>query len=128
MDKRFVPYNIALRLKEKDFDESCFASYRNSDGEELVIPTGPCKNSDVFIKTNSDNCAAPLYQEIQSWFEEKHKLELNATSWRKEGTKDIITWYYSVNLLGKPCTYKCIESDTRQEALTKAIEMALTKI
>lgn len=79
MKDLFVSYELAKKFKELGFDEPCFLSYRNSDGEEQLIPTGmpkPCKNSDLFITSNSDNCTAPLYQQVTDWLRKTYNIDI----------------------------------------------------
>lgn len=125
MQHLFVSYEIAKQLKDKGFDEDCLCYYVKENNEkdwELFFEGGTflARDYDQFI-------FAPLYQQVINWFDEKHKLEISITSWKKEGTKDEINYLHSVNKLGSPSTFK-ISSETKTEALTKAIEEALKLI
>ena len=68
MDKEFVPYKLALRMKQLGFDEPCFAYYNidpqlKSPGFNLVKPF------------DHEWCLpAPLYQQAFRWFREKYGL------------------------------------------------------
>lgn len=72
MKKLFVPYDIALTLKEKGFNEQCLDFYSN-------------ENNCLFYndKINEDNIhigqglAAPIYQQVVDWFREKHNIIIN---------------------------------------------------
>lgn len=64
MEKEFVPYDSALRLKNLGFDEPCFGFYYD-DGGELQIKEG---NHFLIGYLN-----APLYQQAFRWFREKLK-------------------------------------------------------
>lgn len=47
MKHLFVPYELAVKLKEKGFDEPCFAAYMPSwDGSEHTIEFNPLKLDD----------------------------------------------------------------------------------
>lgn len=65
MKHLFVPYEIALQLKEKGFDESCFGWYSN-------------KKLTLFGRTDASYqyewINAPLYQQVIDWFREKHNI------------------------------------------------------
>lgn len=54
----FVPYEIALQLKEKGFNEDCFGCYY----KDKTFAYHP--DSDVYVD-------APLYQQVIDWFREK---------------------------------------------------------
>lgn len=70
MEKEFVPYEEALKLKQLGFDEPCFATYvfkklfigefLNSMSFEL------CEKTEVF--------PAPTYSQAFRWFREKYGL------------------------------------------------------
>ena len=68
MNKEFIPYEQALKLKELGFDEPCFGLYHN---DKTFYPT-QCKSHDQF---HGQVCLAPLYQQAFRWFREKYKLE-----------------------------------------------------
>jgi hypothetical protein len=70
---------------------------------------------------------APMYDQVVNWFATKG-IEINTTSWIKRGTKNEIVWYYSLEKIGKPSTYNCVEYDTRYLALDKAFDEALKLI
>ena len=65
MKNEFVPYDIALAMKELGFDEPCFGCYR----EDKMF---------LFGRT-SDNTStwtlAPLYQQAFRWFREEYVLD-----------------------------------------------------
>lgn len=64
MNKEFVPYEIALKLKELGFNDECFGFY-SSDGIFHI-------NGTIFCPPYS--CDAPLFQQAFQWFREKHNL------------------------------------------------------
>lgn len=70
MEKEFIPYEIALALKELGFDEPCFAIYGKSEGHLLKVHTD--KFDTVyelhFIK-------APTYSQAFRFFREKYNLD-----------------------------------------------------
>jgi len=66
MKNEFVPYNLAIQLKELGFDEPCFGWWF-ADEEMLII--------DKSTKSTSENIIqAPLFQQSFRWFREKYKL------------------------------------------------------
>ena len=65
MEKEFVPYELALRMKQLGFDEPCFGYY-NYNGTHFF---------DYKPKTDDKNLTkAPLYQQSFRWFREKYDL------------------------------------------------------
>jgi hypothetical protein len=93
MKKEFVPYELALRLKELGFDEPCITFYPvdltlplvgiyatlGFNGKHSSLKDG-YRNSTVNIlwtkkyKRNFANVAAPTFSQAFRWFREKHNL------------------------------------------------------
>jgi len=69
MEKEFVPYDIALALKELGFDERCLKGFYKK--EIIWAETG---NSYDFNsrKPIEHFVSAPLYQQVFRWFREKY--------------------------------------------------------
>ena len=64
----FVPYELAVKLKEKGFSDRCLAYF--SDG---LINYTLAFQTDVTDKI----ILAPLYQQVIDWFRETHNLVIN---------------------------------------------------
>lgn len=103
MKHLFVPYAIALTLKEKGFDEPCFGFnyvYFKGDNVELKIEPNERTNA-YFIKADAKECClAPVYQQVVDWFRDKHSIYIAVLPFRE---KDImpqysieLCWYYSI--------------------------------
>jgi hypothetical protein len=60
-DKDFVPYSIALELKQLGFDEPCFGCYDEKGVFGLTVMS--IKQYYINIKEDTWNCSAPLYQQ-----------------------------------------------------------------
>ena len=74
LQKEFVPYDRALKMKELGFDEPCFK----------VVEGGP---TDIFPYEKLD---VPIYQQAFRWFREKYGL----CSWiERMYTADSICYY-----------------------------------
>ena len=74
MTKEFVPYDSALKLKELGFDEPCFVLYKASNSNQLAYaPHGITTNSQL-SQGDSNNIAAPLFQQAFRWFREKYHI------------------------------------------------------
>ncbi len=72
MKQEFVPYELALKLKELGFDKPCFARF-NNDGDLLIAHT-----EKYIIDNGVDRSEfftlAPLFQQAFRWFREEHNL------------------------------------------------------
>ena len=122
MKHLFVPYELALKLKEKGFKAKCFAWYDHyKDFYYCDIDDDVSKNTKLTGKDKSC-CTAPLYQQVMDWFRERHKIMIEL-HWQ-EGTQNYSFCYgYKA---GKWFFPK--ETFEYYKALGKAIEEALKLI
>lgn len=75
MKKRFVPYNLALKLKKLGFNEDCFGYYGDpliGEQERFSLRIDWMPESYPF--KNSLHCLAPIWEQAFDWFREKHGL------------------------------------------------------
>ena len=59
MNREFVPYELALKLKQLGFDEPCIATHGYLE---------------LYINTDHGHIKAPLYQQAFRWFREKYNI------------------------------------------------------
>lgn len=84
MKHLFLPYSLALKAKEKRFNEPCFGVYTTHvfkdvyelDLEQYMNFEFEDTMNDKF-SLDSKCCSAPLYQQIVDWLREKHNLHIN---------------------------------------------------
>jgi hypothetical protein len=69
MIKEFIPYELALELKQLGFNEPCLGSYYHA-GKKLDIPAGF-----KYINHGEYTVLAPTYSQAFRWFREKHNLK-----------------------------------------------------
>ena len=73
MEKEFVSYELAVKLKELGFDEPCFGYYEPNKNlnyiEKHILKDFPylAKNSEW-----QDLCAAPTFSQAFKWFRDTH--------------------------------------------------------
>ena len=72
METEFIPYELALELKELGFDESCFGIWIERGNKHDVIYVA--KQEDAWMAEQNDGILAPLYQQAFRWFREVHNL------------------------------------------------------
>jgi hypothetical protein len=70
MEKEFVPYELAIKLKELGFDEPCFSFY--IDVDKFLYTNQKWLDYNL----NSRRISAPLYQQAFRWFREKYGFEI----------------------------------------------------
>jgi hypothetical protein len=79
LQKDFVPYELAIRMKQLEFDEPCFSYYMNG----ILQPSLNVKDYSYFkemIEINSniknfENVLAPLFQQAFRWFREEYNID-----------------------------------------------------
>jgi hypothetical protein len=64
IETEFVPYNVAVELKELGFDEPCFGYFDMEDENVLKC--------DVVYE--NENLSAPTYRQAFKFFRDKYKL------------------------------------------------------
>jgi hypothetical protein len=74
MQKEFVPYELAVKLKALGFDEPCFAWYNDNGNYMLGIDEVRFDTMNTYHLNNTDSVSAPLYQQAFRWFREKYEL------------------------------------------------------
>jgi len=80
MEKEFVPYELALRMKQLGFDEPCFCFYSKIYG---LIPTLPTYK----VNEVAGEVILPLYQQAFRFFREKYNtcVEIHETTdWEED--------------------------------------------
>jgi hypothetical protein len=91
MEHLFVPYKIALKLKQKGFDEPCLTNYNR----KKILDTTLVDNIDNLGLKNSSQIqqagaiTAPLYQQVVDWFMTKHQLVILITIGTQEFSYEI---------------------------------------
>ena len=74
MNKEFVPYELAVKLKELGFDEPCGNIYDNKKELRRSLLEYPIINSKNGFHESSGIITAPLYQQAFRWFREKYNI------------------------------------------------------
>jgi hypothetical protein len=125
MEKEFVPYELALRMKALGFDEPCLAIHSNANPKTglytlnkyrlKLIKQGSQKNKGV---------KAPLFQQVFRWFREKYRLLHFITTNTTRGGWDIQVIHYN----GYKILYENNDNDLKYEEAELACLEKLIKI
>ncbi len=70
----FVPYELALELKQLGFDEPCFGGYYSNQDNVNLWFFKEAKNSDRDERVREGFATAPTYSQAFRWFREKYGL------------------------------------------------------
>ena len=99
MEKEFVPYDIALAMKELGFDEPCVAVYYG-DYDSRSFENGLAleyRESQYYAQKGwAKGVLAPLYQQAFRWFREKYNIDARFHTYthHKEGVRTDWMWDY----------------------------------
>jgi len=99
MKEQFVPYDIALKLKELGFNQDCLAIWDNQSKEIFINDTTEIPIEDLpFVFT-----LAPLYQQAFEFFRDNYSLYIQIH--RDQSNTNQIT-YIVGSWAGKYITYR----------------------
>lgn len=112
MEEQFVPYELALKLKELGFKEDCFRYY-NVHGE-------------LGNSFNLSTTVAPLWQQIFDWFHKEYNLFAEFTF---DTQIDKYDWCITTNINKGYCSQESSDNyeEARLECLKKLIELIENK-
>ena len=131
MQKEFIPYELALELKELGFDEPCLAFYDGKETNQVYYNSVRNGSGDYEPFKNNERLkwfGAPLYQQAFRWFREKYQIY----SWIYIEYKPFKFGYHCFSNirrgvgLGKVSEYQTYE-EAELECLKKLIELVKTK-
>ncbi len=122
MEKEFIPYELALGLKQLGFNEPCLG-YSNTYFKGYIIsyPIRGCVNSALL----DQEVAMPLWQQAFDWFREKHNLFIPIQ--RCKGTLINGLTEYSFTITDSPWDRVPTYQKARQDCLEKLIEICKTE-
>ena len=109
MEKEFVPYELALRLKALGFDEPCFGLYAPPSKTVFLHHYGLLRAKEQVL--------APLYQQAFRWFRETHDLGHMINGIGHES--------FIMNIAGVLHIFNAFEFNTYEEAELACLEKLL---
>ena len=117
MEKEFIPYDRALRMKALGFDEPCFGIFFPSDKSWKDLK---------FRNSQQDNIvASPTFSQAFRWFREKYDMAHQVTYAGAKGRYNAFTddWVYDSNGELKEFSYE----EAELACLDKLIEIVESK-
>jgi hypothetical protein len=122
MEKEFIPYELALELRQLGFDETCFGWFRNT---EFTISF-----NDLIRKERGEEIkiiAAPTYSQAFRWFREKHQL-IHHMYWVYKKKYDGIDWIFHIKGINMINNNVVPHDETRFETYEEAELACLKKL
>ncbi len=79
MEKEFIPYGLALKMKQLGFDEVCLAWFNTKSNDSLSFCdlfgfVNEHTDEDFHINSKDLKVSAPTWQAAFAWFREEHNL------------------------------------------------------
>ena len=106
MNEDFVTYELAVKLKEKGFNEPCFGWYYSSEVCGLDYKTTIVFNNSAYRGSNykdmlvshkdEKHIDAPTISQVLKWLREEKKIYIVIAVNPTLSTKDKIAYYYQV--------------------------------
>lgn len=130
MKNLFVPYSIAIILREKGFDEPVFGVIY-PDGQ--VITGSYEMFANIMLQKDKDCIPAPIYQQVTDWLRDTHKVHI----WVSSDFLETSSFRYTPHAeCGGKVAYFFKDAESSKdlmcqdyyEALNTAIETALKRL
>ena len=118
MEKEFVPYDLALELKELGFDETCFGSI---DQIGYIHVKGSKSSPRGSMLYNTINC--PTFSQAFRFFREKYKLSGLIEIGTQEFSYQVFDNKGNRQLGTEPMNYNGTYEEAELECLKKLIEL-----
>lgn len=122
MEKEFVPYDLALELKELGFDETCFGSI---DQIGYIHVKGSKSSPRGSMMYNTINC--PTFSQAFRFFREKYKLSGLIEIGTQEFSYQVFDNKGNRQLGTEPMNYNGTYEEAELECLKKLIEIVKRK-
>ena len=104
MEKEFVAYELAVKLKALGFDEPCLAWYPVHEillfmGMKLgsTTPDFVTQNSPWIQSEKIKTCIAPTFSQAFRWFRENHRLSVLIHDCLDDYIGEIVEWTLTEN-------------------------------
>ena len=117
MIKEFVPYELAVKLKELGFDEPCFGNWQDMKEETPWFSKSYADNQNQYY---GQLCSAPTFSQAFRWFREKYNMKPCFDWHPTEEYRYCI--YYSINTYFEQCDFLTHE-EAELACLRKLIEL-----
>lgn len=70
----FCSYEVAKLLKEKGFDETCYACYEYFSSSITMYSGWPFEYKGEVVNSSKDRIKCPTHQMAMKWLREEHKI------------------------------------------------------
>jgi hypothetical protein len=114
MEKEFVTYELALRMKQLGFDETCCGYYDHIIKELDIISSEVCER----LCKHDTHIKAPTFSQAFRWFRDNHGLK----SWVQQQEIDTFIYEIRPHVLSDYKEGEIYVYDTHEETETVCLE------
>jgi hypothetical protein len=130
MEKEFIPYELALRLKQLGFNEPCFAFFNGKYHDWLIDDNNGLETPTINPNKNVGECVKrPTFSQAFRWFREKYNLDKIIDNWTEQPMNGEIwdkAYQYYINGEAYHPYFKTHE-EAEQACLVKLIDIVENK-
>jgi len=132
MNKEFIPYELALELKQLGFHEPCFKyTYTGDTGNNVNIPCEVVPSSAKNYNEDDLCVSTPTYSQAFRWFREKHNMPSKIEATFEHETPNQYHYFYQIMtddfIGGAGVRLKWTYEEAELSCLKQLIEIAKTK-
>jgi hypothetical protein len=125
MEKEFVPYELALALKELGFDEPCWAWWHIEDCDTRFCYSE--QRSPIINSRETEIVGLPTFSQAFRWFREKYGLSGLIEIGTQEFSYQVFNYVGNSQLGTEPLKYNGTYEEAEQACLDKLIEIIKNK-
>lgn len=130
MNEDFIPFELAVKLNEKGFDEPCYGYYHcngRNDSFELC-GNGDC---DFLNSKNKHRIAAPTIPQVLKWLRKERLILIGLSPMLTYDSEEMVEWRSAVYKTDKQDGLSCQEEfyfQSYEQAAIAGIEYVLDKL
>ena len=128
MQKEFVPYELAVKLKQLGFDEPCFGYHYTLNGKDWKFADNHKYHEidDQLVIGSKFTLLAPTFSQAFRWFREEHDLHYQLVPFFSDKESHAVDYYLAIAQNRPPIQVKTFE-EAELAALDKLIEIVELK-
>ena len=141
--ERYCSFEVAKLLKEKGFDETCYACYEYFSSSVTMYSGWPFEYKGEVVNNSKDRIKCPTHQMAMDWLREIHKLLISVDARPVYGkvetekgrnTCGLLYWHYIASGEWLDDRYNAFEkafavsANTYEEAVEAALKFSLTEL
>lgn len=124
MNEDFTPFELAVKLKEKGFNEPCYKYYQRG-----VLDSDDCWNR--YNRGTANRCSAPTISQVLKWLREERFIFIGLSPMPTYDSEEMVEWRSAVYKTDKQGGLSCQEEfyfQSYEHAALAGIEYVLDNL